>query len=92
MVDYQKNIPPHVQAARKADDWLKKQGRPTRYQNRGWIEYVYTTSGPEPLVYPNSPLDYEIYLERQIAPIVDGIVTFLGDSFSEITSGQMNLI
>lgn len=92
LVDYQKNIPPHVQAARKADDWLKKQGRPPRHQNRGWIEYVYTTSGPEPLVYPNSPLDYEIYLERQIAPIVDGIVTFLGDSYTDITSDQMNLI
>ena len=92
LADYQKNIPPHVQAARKADAWLQKQGRPPRYQNRGWIEYAYTTSGPEPLECLDSPLDYDLYLERQIAPIVDGIVTFLGGSYLEITSGQINLI
>jgi DNA polymerase-2 len=92
LADYQKNIPPHVQAARKADEIRQQQGRPLRYQNRGWIEYVYTTSGPEPVEYIISPLDYEMYLERQIAPIVDGIVMFLGDTFSDITSDQMNLL
>ncbi len=92
LIEYQKNIPPHAQAAKKADEWLQKQGKPPRYQNRGWIEYVYSTSGPEPLECQTSPLDYDIYLERQIAPVVDGIVAFLGDSYTEITSGQLNLL
>ncbi|WP_250657216.1 DNA polymerase II [Alkalimarinus coralli] len=92
LADYQKNIPPHVQAARKADDWLQQQGRRPRYQNRGWVEYAYTVRGPEPTECLVSPLDYDLYLERQIAPIVDGIVMFLGESFSELTSNQMNLL
>ena len=92
LADYQKNIPPHVQAARKADEWLQQQGKRTRYQNRGWIEYAYTIRGPEPVECLTSPLDYDIYLERQIGPIVDGIVMFLGQSFSEITSDQIPLL
>ncbi|UZE98059.1 DNA polymerase II [Alkalimarinus alittae] len=92
LADYQKNIPPHVQAARKADVWLQQQGKRPRYQNRGWIEYAYTIRGPEPVECLFSPLDYEVYLARQIEPIVDGIVMFLGQSFSEITSDQISLL
>lgn len=89
---YQKNVPPHVQAAKKAEACLLEQGKPSRYQKGGWIEYCYTVNGPEPLECLNSPLDYDLYIERQIAPIVDGIVSFLGTSFSELTSSQLNLI
>jgi DNA polymerase-2 len=90
--EYQKNIPPHVQAAKKAEQWLLSQGKRQRYQRGGWIEYCYTLNGPEPLENLESPLDYDLYIERQIAPVVDGIVMFLGTSFDEITSKQLNLI
>ena len=90
--EYQKNIPPHVQAAKKAEAWLAQHGKRQRYQKGGWVEYCYTVSGPEPLECLISPLDYELYIERQIAPVVDGIVTFLGTSFDDITSSQMNLL
>jgi len=90
--EYQRNVPPHVQAARKADTWLAAQGKKNRYQNGGWIEYCYTLNGPEPLECLTSPFDYDLYLERQIAPIVDAIVSFLGTSYTEITSGQMTLL
>jgi DNA polymerase-2 len=90
--DYQHNIPPHAQAARKSDDKRISQGKPERYKQGGWIEYYYTVNGPEPIEYLESRLDYTLYLERQIAPIVDGIVTFLGTSYEEITSSQMNLL
>ena len=90
--DYQRNIPPHVQAARKADIFLIQQGKKSRYQNGGWIEYYYTLNGPEPKENLVSPLDYGLYIERQIEPIVDGIVTFFATSFNEITSKQMNLL
>jgi len=90
--EYQRNIPPHVQAARKADLWCVSQGKPERYRNGGWIEYYYTVNGPEPVECLESRLDYELYLDRQFAPIVDGIVTFLGTSYEEITSSQIPLL
>lgn len=90
--EYKRNVPPHVQAARKADTAAVQAGQKPQYENGGWIEYFYTLQGPEPKDYLNSPLDYELYITRQIEPIVDGIVTFLGTSFAEITSKQINLI
>lgn len=47
--DYQRNVPPHVRAARIADEQNQKLGRPLQYQNGGKIRYVIATSGPEPL-------------------------------------------
>jgi len=90
--EYQRNVPPHVQAARKADTWLAARNKKPRYEYGGWIEYCYTLNGPEPLECLSSSLDYDLYLERQIAPIVDGIVNFLGTSYNEITSRQMTLL
>ena len=89
--DYTRNIPPHVQAARKADNESIARGLKPQYSNGGWIKYFYTLEGPEPKEYLNSQLDYERYIERQIDPIVDGIVTFLGTSFLKITSKQIKL-
>jgi DNA polymerase-2 len=90
--EYKRNVPPHVQAARKADATAVQAGLKPKYENGGWIEYFYTLQGPEPKDYLNSTLDYELYISRQIEPIVDGIVSFLGTSFAEITSKQINLI
>ncbi|MCG8672012.1 MAG: DNA polymerase II [Pseudomonadales bacterium] len=89
--DYQKNIPPHVQAARKADEFLKAEGFSEKYQRGGWIEYIITVNGPEPREHCPSAIDYEHYLERQIAPAVDGLLTELGTSFEEILNQQMSL-
>ncbi len=47
LADYRRNIPPHVQAAHKAEQWLQSQGKPPRYQRGGWIHYVMTVNGPE---------------------------------------------
>lgn len=92
LIDYQKNIPPHAQAALKADQWLRQQGLPEQYQHGGWIEYCYTVNGPEPLECLVSPLDYEIYIEKQIAPIVDGIACFLDENCADLTSNQLSLL
>ncbi len=77
--DYIKNVPPHVQAARK----LSKPG------NR--ISYVITLNGPEPLERLNSAPDYEHYREKQLAPAADGILQFLDTSFATITDAQMTM-
>ena len=47
--DYERNVPPHVRAARMADEFHLRQGRPALYRNGGWIRYVMTLAGPEPL-------------------------------------------
>ena len=86
--DYERNVPPHVRAARMADDFHTGQGRPPQYRRGGWIRYVMTTAGPEPLELRRSPIDYEHYLTKQLEPIADAILPFLGDSFSRLTSPQ----
>ncbi len=88
---YVKNIPPHVRAARMADKMNQKLGKPLRYQNKGWISYVITVNGPEPLEYAKSQIDYQHYIDKQIRPIADGILPFVGLSFEGLASRQLGL-
>ncbi|WP_163835496.1 DNA polymerase II [Spartinivicinus ruber] len=91
LVDYQKNIPPHVQAAKLAELRRQQENKPPKYNRGGWIEYCLTTSGPEPVEYLQSQLNYDLYIERQIMPIADSILHFLDTSFSEIIDRQIGL-
>ncbi len=86
LADYERNVPPHVQAARLYAE--RGLSAPLRGD---WVEYVVTTAGPEPAAARRAPLDYAHYLERQLAPVVDGIVSFLGTSFATLTGQQMDL-
>jgi DNA polymerase-2 len=88
---YTKNVPPHVKAARFADHKNIEQGLPLQYQNRGWINYIITINGPEPCDFMQSAYDYEHYIEKQIKPIAEGILPFIGVSFEETTSKQLGL-
>ncbi len=90
--DYQRNVPPHVQAARKAEDWLIKNNKPPRYQRGGWIQYVATLNGPEPLEHRPSALDYQFYLERQLEPIAEAILNILGENFAVYSEAQISLL
>ena len=89
--EYQKNVPPHVRAARLADEHNQRLGRPAQYQNRGTIKYVMTLNGPEPVDYQQAPLDYDHYLTRQLQPVAEGILPFLEDDFATLMTGQMGL-
>ncbi len=77
--DYQRNVPPHVQAARK----LVRPGKTVRY--------VITVNGPEPVEAHVSPIDHEHYIERQLAPAADGILKSIGTSFHAMTDAQLGL-
>lgn len=77
--EYQRNVPPHVQAARK----LTRHG--------SWVRYVITINGPEPVDALKSAPDYKHYLDKQLAPVADSILQFLNTSFSDITSAQMEM-
>ena len=89
--DYQRNVPPHARAARMADAFNQQQGRPLQYQNGGWITYLMTVTGPEPLETRRSAIDYDHYLTRQLQPVADAILPFLGDDFSALMTGQKEL-
>ncbi|PZW61847.1 DNA damage-inducible DNA polymerase II [Pseudomonas sp. URMO17WK12:I6] len=89
--DYQRNVPPHVRAARIADDYNDQQGRPRQYHNGGWISYVITVAGPEPLEIRSAPIDYDHYVTRQLQPVADAILPFVDDDFSTLIGGQLGL-
>ncbi|RSM29179.1 DNA polymerase II [Aeromonas salmonicida] len=89
--EYQKNVPPHVRAARLADEENLRRGQPQRYQHRGTISYLMTLNGPEPLEYRRSAIDYEHYIDKQIRPIADAILPFIGESFERICGQQLDL-
>lgn len=88
---YVKNVPPHIRAARLADEINFSEHKPLKFQNRGWIEYYLTTVGPQAKGYVNAPLDYQLYVDKQLCTVADAILPFIGTSFSEITDAQMNL-
>jgi DNA polymerase-2 len=89
--DYTRNVPPHVRAARMADEFNDRQGRPRQYQNGGWISYLITLNGPEPLETRRSAIDYDHYLSRQLQPVADAILPFVGDDFASLIDRQMVL-
>ena len=89
--DYERNVPPHVRAARMADAYNDEQGRPRQYQNGGWISYVISVAGPEPLEIRSAPIDYDHYVTRQLQPVADAILPFVDDDFSTLIGGQLGL-
>lgn len=89
--EYQRNVPPHARAARLADEQSRKAGQPLRYQRGGTIRYVITTRGPEPVGGLSAPPDYDHYLSRQLEPVADAILSFVGGNFSTLITGQLGL-
>jgi len=84
--DYEKNIPPHVQAARK---YVRLTGKPLR---RGdWITYVVTLNGAEPVEAQQSPLDYQHYVDKQLMPVADSILHFMEQNMADLVDTQMSL-
>jgi len=88
---YVKNVPPHVQAARKAESIRAERNLPPLYESGGWIEYLITVNGPEPKQYRQSPIDIEFYIEKQLAPIADSILLFEGTSLEQLLTQQIGL-
>ncbi len=89
--DYQKNIPPHAQAAIKAEKIFAEKNAPSRYQGKGWIEYVITVNGPETLECHTSAINYQHYFEKQLTPIADTILVAFDSSMESIFQDQYEL-
>ncbi len=77
--EYQRNVPPHVQAARKSANPQK------------WIDYVITVQGPEPSDERVATFDYQHYVDKQLVPVADGILHFLNTSYHSVISEQSEL-
>jgi len=91
LAHYVKNIPPQVKAARIADQQNAILGKTLKHQNKGWISYVITLNGPEPINYLHSKIDYEHYVYKQLKPIADGILPLIGLDFDQLISPQPQL-
>ena len=89
--EYVKNVPPHVKAARLADNINEKLKKPLKYQNKGWIEYLITINGPQPREYVDATLDYDFYVDRQLKAVANDILPFIGTSFEKIVDKQLDL-
>ncbi len=70
---YTKTTPPHVKAARLLD----KIDSPV-------IQYYITLKGPEPIQKLKSALDYDHYINKQITPIANTILTFFDTTFEDL--------
>ena len=55
------------------------------------VEYVMTTRGPEPLDRRSAPIDYDHYVDKQLAPACDVLLAFFGTSFAKIAGAQTSL-
>lgn len=81
--EYVKNIPPHVKAAKLL---LDHKGITKRR-----LEFVMTKRGAIPIELPHADIDYDYYIERQLAPVADSILSLIGESFEGIRSPQLLL-
>jgi DNA polymerase-2 len=81
--DYTTTTPPHVVAARKSTQ------PPERL-----IRYVVTTAGPEPVDNVQHPLDREHYIDKQIKPVAEPVLSTLGLDFERVIgdSRQIDLL
>jgi DNA polymerase-2 len=84
---YEKSNPPHVKAAKKLERLSQK-----KLGKGDVIHYLITLSGPEPIEYRSSTIDYQHYIDKQIKPIADSILCFLGDSFEGLVQKQIALL
>jgi DNA polymerase-2 len=77
---YTASTPPHVAAARKMT------ARPGRV-----IDYLITTAGPEPASEQRSPIDHEHYVQKQIRPVAEPVLTLLGLEFDRVIGDDVQL-
>jgi DNA polymerase-2 len=77
---YTAATPPHVQAARKAGE---NAGR--------LIAYVMTTAGPEPADARRHPLDREHYVDKQVRPVAEPVLSALGLDFERVIGDERQI-
>ncbi|MCW8806256.1 MAG: hypothetical protein OQK56_07335, partial [Ignavibacteriaceae bacterium] len=74
--EYTKNIPQHVKAARLLPE------------TTGTVYYVITKRGPIPIELTHTDINYDHYIEKQLKPIADSVLSLLGESFDNIVQSD----
>ena len=81
--EYVKNVPPHARAAKILYEELGILNRRPKY--------VMTKNGPIPIELLKENIDYDYYIDRQLGPIADSVLTLIGKKFDEYRNGQLSL-
>lgn len=81
--EYIKTVPPHAKAAK------------ILYEKLGILtsrpRFIMTRRGPMPVELPCEDIDFEYYIEKQIAPIAQSVLSLINKSFDEYRKGQLSL-
>ena len=77
---YTTHIPPHVKAAMLLT--------PEKRNNIREIRYIITMDGPMPLPAEGAIPDYEHYIEKQLRPLAEAVLPYMGLRFDEIFYGK----
>lgn len=88
---YQHSQPPHVRAARLLEAKRREENLPPAYAVGDSVRYLMTVNGPEPLELLRSPIDYQHYVDKQLAPVADTILPFIGARFETLSAPQIDL-
>ena len=75
-----KSPPPHVKAVKLLDPDGKKDLRE--------VNYVITPGGPVPMQLDPRDIDYNHYIEKQLRPLADDILSLRNESFDGIIGGR----
>ena len=78
--EYTATTPPHVAAARKMSDG------PGRL-----VSYIVTTMGPEPASERRSPIHHEHYVQKQVRPVAEPVLSLLGLDFDGVVGDDTQL-
>ncbi|MCJ8339999.1 MAG: DNA polymerase II [Pseudomonadales bacterium] len=89
--EYQKNRPPHAQAALKLQQYYRAQNLREQVTRGQVIKYYITVNGPEPEECLSSRLDYDHYIDRQLKPALDALLSVKGSSFEQLVGLQRGL-
>lgn len=74
--DYTKNVPPHARAAKLLNE------------PKDVIYYAITQRGPIPIELKHNDFDYDHYVEKQLKPIADSVLSLLGKNFDDIAGSD----
>ncbi len=75
--EYTKTTPPHVKAARKLLSL-----------DSNIIKYYVTLDGPEPIQNLKHKIDYQHYIDKQIKPIANQVLTLFNQDFDDMIKGS----
>lgn len=88
---YEHNLPPHVRAARQLNQHYRAQGLPEPLQQGDTVAYVISVKGPQAAELCAWPIDYQHYVDKQLRPVADSILPFVGSRFDDWVAPQITL-